>query len=58
MGLGFLLVRGVSLIEEPAGAFRWDAAIVPITVLAVTLGVVEARPVAEPGQPAPALAQA
>jgi hypothetical protein len=43
VGLGFLLVRGVLLIEEPAGAFRWDAAIVPITVLAVALGVVKAR---------------
>lgn len=43
LGLGFLLVRGVLLIEEPAGVFRWNAAIVPVAVLAVILGVVKAR---------------
>jgi hypothetical protein len=43
VGLGFLLVRGVLLIEEPAGVLRWNAAIVPVAALAVVLGVVKAR---------------
>lgn len=43
VGLGFLLVRGVLLVEEPAGVFRWNLAIVPVAVLAVVLGVVKAR---------------